>query len=165
MKEIKNIIALWSSWQPSDNFPCPSQVARYYWKVHMATNKNKPLFPAGEINDVAAVFAKTKPAAIIDLNKDNIMLKEFALKCKEYKINCRFINDKFIFSKQNILDEIQLAVKNNDNFSLGILLGYPQKSVEKFMSKTIKLASRELNEEYIKSLPVPEFIPPKNWFV
>jgi len=167
MENIKDFINLWDSWKPSENFVCPSQVAHYYWEVYMATNKNKPFFPSGEINDVAAVFAGTKPAAIINVDKNNRMLKKFIQKCKKYQINCKITNDTLVFSKENILDKIELALKNNNKFALGILLGYPQKSVLAFIKKNhniVKASIKPLDKNYIKKLTVPKFIPSKKWF-
>jgi hypothetical protein len=169
MKTIEDLIQLWSTWFPDEHYVCPTQAARYYWFRNLITRKDKPLFENWDINDVAAVFAGTKPAAIVGLNLNNPLEKGFALLCEKYGINCRITknNEDLIFARENILDEIENALQNKDGYSLGILLGYPQKSVEDFMKKygTIKLGTtHKLDEEWLKNTPKPNFHPSSDWF-
>jgi len=168
MKRIEDIINLWKSWEPSKNFVSPSQVSYYYWKIYLSTQNNKPLFPSGEINDVIAVLSGSKPAATIKIHSEDEMLKEIIELSLKNGIYSRYINEKsmLIFSKNDILDEIEFAVKNSDPFCIGILLGYPQESVTEFVNKIgkIRLASHAMNAEYAKNLDVPDFKPDADWF-
>ena len=141
----------------------------------MIFNTRKPLFPMGEINDVAAVFAGTKPAAIIDVDNTNDMLQILIQMQHNYQVNYKIINNKAIFSKINTkeIEEIEDAVSSNDHYRLGVLLGYPRKAIKIFMQnlKQIKTARFEkqiktklFDKDYINKLSDPDFIPPPDWF-
>jgi len=167
MKNIKDIIGLWLSWKPTAKYVCPSSVSRYYWKKFMVSNTHRPLFPMGEINDVAAVFAGTKPAAIIDADNTNDTLQTLILMSQNYQVNHKTVNNKIIFSKTNP-KEIEDALSNKDHYRLGILLGYPRKAVKVFMQNLniVKTATSEknFNTSYTNGLPIPDFIPSSDWF-
>lgn len=172
MKTIEALIELWESWKPSIDFVCPSQVACYYWKLYLAGEKQRPLFPNGELNDVIAVIAGSKPSATIDLGDDNTFLEQLTRISIDRNIYSRYLRDRslLIFARLNILDEMELAFKNQDKFIIGMLLGYPEKSVERFLQKFHKIAQNaqilKTNsiEECLKMQPTPKFKIGDEWF-
>jgi hypothetical protein len=179
MKATEDIINLWKTWRPSLAFVCPSQVACYYWKKHLLNKSCIPLFPNGEINDVAAVLAGSKPSAIIDIRQCNGTLEELTHISIKEGIFSKYIRDRstLVFAKGDILDEIHMAIDSGDKFSLGILLGYPEESVKKFVerfatnanltktsSQTFHNNRHKINDEYINSLDAPEFKIHGDWF-
>ena len=166
MKTAIDIINMWRNWNPSQYYVYPSQIALYYWKLHLVTKQNKPLFPSSETNDIAAVIAGSKPSAIATIEPSNMLQKELLEITIKEKIYGIFVNNSVIVSKTNNLDKIEHALMINDKFSLGLLLGYPQHNVKDFVNKlgAIQASSIKMDEEYIKRLPVPEFQPSKDWF-
>jgi len=182
--DIHKTIQLWANWKPSVHYPCPSSITYYYWDYYWAFKKNKPVFKNGEINDVCAVIANSKPAALLDAPcevEQYPELKELIEVAKQrnvfYSVVKRETYCVHIFSNNNSNVSIQNALLNGKPEQIGILLGYPKKAIILHRQESLKWLKKyginefskpeAVDEKYMKKYypNKPEFIPSKEWFV
>lgn len=160
MDKTNAIIEIWKNWSPDAHFVAPYQVVGWFWDEYLHHNGLKPLFPDGEIHDLAAVIAGAKPCAIMDLDgayacrtydcdEIAIGILEIAL---ENGLVFKIIKEQnvIIFAKEDgIADEIEKAMHEigNEKFrKIGSFLGYPNEAIECFIEN---LKNTSIKEEHV----------------
>ena len=177
MSKANKIIEMWKNWIPNDNFVCPSQVVGWYWNNYLRHNKIQPLFPDGEIHDLAAVIAGSKPSAMIDFSdhlyccrtKDCVEIEiEIIEMAIDNGIKFRVFKDgTIVFSRdEETINQIEKSFSETDNNryrSLGICLGYSNSAIQKFINKKEEIKDKikhnqkiNLEEKEIPNINIPK---------
>jgi hypothetical protein len=176
MNISNQIIEMWKIWSPENSFVSPFQVSNWYWDKHLHCNGLHPIFPDGEINDLAAVISGSKPAALLHMGK-NGELPSFRVKfCKEIALNIvEIATNNNVFMQRNhnetelicsknkeTIKKIQEADLVGNGIELGRLLGYPEQSIIDFFNNKpinpFNIVVAEVKEEN------PSFIVPSSMF-
>ena len=149
MNITNQIIEMWKVWTPERFFVAPYRISGYYWDKYLHSNGLQPIFPDDEINDLAAVIANSKPAAI--MNIPNGILPSYRTKnCQEIALDMISIAvDNNVFMKRVVTQDCDqnLVCSKNEALAneiieafqstprcekLGRLLGYPEQSIQDF---------------------------------
>jgi hypothetical protein len=182
MKTIEDNINLWLKWKSTTNYVAPYRIVAYHYAKYNVEKNLKPLFPDGEINDVFAVIARSKPAAIFSCNvgeQDEILTDAISVAGNSIYRNVITQHDEdiHVFSRsEQINNAIKQAISQRNTAKLGLLLGYPSISIKKYQQKIKNQLTKyggipptkqyEYNKQYLHWFyrKEPEFQIPDNWF-
>lgn len=147
------LVETWSNWQPHGKFVAPSFLSYEYGeqlKKKKLPELQIPLYHYAELNDIAAVIAGKKPAALIDytmistpgiitdiFNELMKMGQSKGISYLKYKRENDETEQVFV-APTNQLQQIKnlFSVKNEkrDHSAIGKMFGYPEENIQAFIS-------------------------------